>query len=276
MKYVLALLSLGLIVSAVYTTSAPAGSGDILVLSEANTVSLNLPIDNSSAKDIQIELMEKSEKLSKNAAIYLVLNSPGGSIDAGKNIIETAKGIPNPIHTVSLFSASMSFILSQRLGTRYVLDSTTMMSHRASAGGLEGQLPGSLVTRTLAVLNEVTELEQMVATRAGLKLDVYQRLIADEMWITGRAAMNTRFADRLVSVRCDKTMNGPGKEHVIDLVFLRARVTFHKCPLITAPVSVALDRYTSDSKEAFLQAVYDRPGFLQDIVRTHKFEQVWR
>lgn len=277
MKYLLtALIGLGIVAALTYTASAGGQADNTLVLSDRNTVALNMPIDAGSARDVQLELMAKSASLPKSTPIILVLNSPGGSVDAGRMIFETAKGLPQKVNTVSLFSASMSFILSQNLNDRYVLGSTTMMSHRATAGGLEGQLPGSLLTRTLSVLANITELEQQIADRNGYKLADYQKLIADELWMTGQQAVNLRFADRIVNIRCDKSMDGPGRVEIFDLVMFRAKVTFHKCPLITAPISVEMDSYTMESRDLFLQAVYDRPGFLRDVIKTNRFEQVWR
>ena len=73
--------------------------------------------------------------------IYLFLNTPGGSIQAGLELIEGLNGINRPIHTVTLFAASMGWQLVQHLGTRYVLKYGVLMSHKAR-GQFSGEFGG--------------------------------------------------------------------------------------------------------------------------------------
>ena len=111
-----------------------------ILLTDKNTVVLNKSFTGKSVAEVQNKLLELSLKSGQD--LYLFLYSPGGSISAGKQLISFAKALPNKVHTVTQFAASMAYITAQHLDTRYVLPSATMMSHRASIGGLGGQVPG--------------------------------------------------------------------------------------------------------------------------------------
>lgn len=230
----------------------PDTSG-VITLSESNTVSLNTPIEGSTIKEVSKRLLEVSDNLSSKKPIYLVLNSPGGSIEAGNELIELAKGLPQDVHTITLFSASMSFQISQNLGKRYMTSAGTMMSHRAAVGGVEGNIPGNAFTRLYYYLEMVTRLDQIAADRAGMNIEDYQKLISNELWMGGEQAVDLGFADEVVKVKCDKTLRGPGPVQHIRMFIFSADVTFDKCPLITSPTEVEGDKraeqYFNSSKQ---------------------------
>lgn len=251
-----------------YEPEAIGTNPDVIVLSDRTTVSLNLPITDESVKNLQVEFMEKSSKLKSSQPIFFVLNSPGGSIEAGQRLIETIKGLPQKVHTVSLFSASMSFIFSQYLDNRYVLENSKLMAHRATAGGIEGQVPGSLLSRTMDLLADVTRIEATVANRAKLPLSNYRELVRDELWMGGEAAVELKFADKVVRVRCDKSLQGPGASQIFDAFVFKLRVVFSKCPLITTPLSVELAERTEKSTSFARELFYDKPAFIRDYIET--------
>ena len=256
---------LGLVLLLCIPREADSKSRKVITLRDTNTVSLNMAIDGSTAKDVQQQLMNLSQNLPTYEPIYLVLNSPGGSINDGEKIIETARGIPQLVHTISIFSASMSFIISQYLDKRYILDAGQMMSHRAYAEGLSGQVPGNLVTRTLGLLSNLEQVDEHVAKRAGLDRVAYQELIRDELWMRGQKAVDLKFADETTSVRCAKSLNGPGETKHVRVFMFDVKVVFHRCPLITEPLSVEIDGAPSDKvKRQIHEMLYDKAAYLRD------------
>lgn len=237
MKTAITMTMLVLAMSACATNN----KGEVLTISEKNTVSLNLPIVSSTASRVNRELLEKSRKLKDGEPIYLVLNTPGGSIDDGLKIIEVAKSLPRPVHTISLFNASMGFIIAQYLDNRYVLESSTMMSHRAFVGGIRGEYPGSLISRFMAIGNQLMGINSKVATRAGLPLMKYLDLTANELWMGSEQAIQLKFADKEIVLRCDNSLQGAGPIETLDLGLFAVNVKFNKCPLITEPTIVSGD-----------------------------------
>lgn len=237
-------VGIGLLLSLGMSKSKAKIDENIIVLSEKNTVSLNTPIMPDTARTAQEDLLAASDKLSKNDPIYLVLNTPGGSIEAGNEIIATAKGLPQKVHTITMFSASMGFQIVQNLDTRYMLPSATMMSHRAAVGGVQGNIPGSAFTRLYYFLEMVTNLDAIAAKRAGMDFEQYQAAVAEELWLGSENAVAMNFADKIVNVQCDKTLRGPGKEQTISVFIFTVKVRYNKCPLITSPEFLGGDNYT--------------------------------
>lgn len=249
---------------------------DVLVLSAKNTVSLNVPITEDSVKSLQVELMDKGNSLNASTPIILVLNSPGGSIDAGMKLIETAKGLRQPVNTLSMFSASMSFITSQYLGTRYAMGNSTLMSHRAYLGGVEGQIPGSFISRTNHILDALVGVDKFVANRAGLTLEGYEKAISNELWLDGKGAVDMKLADKVVRVRCDSTLQGPGVAQRMQVMMFTIKITYHKCPLITEPLSFEIENrggLTAEADHVWGLYLNDKPKFIEEYIVNGKFNQ---
>jgi len=232
MKYLMIALLISACTSAENKAVNPANTNPILTLSEKNTVLLNMPIMGAIAATVSKELLEKSDDLKDGEPIYLVLDTPGGSVDDGLKIIEVAKSLPRPVHTVSMFNASMGFIISQSLGDRYIISSSTMMSHRASIGNISGSFPGSFITRFQSIANQLMKINSDVAARAGIGLNSYLGMIANELWMNPDEALKNKFADKVVTLRCDKSLRGPGSPRELDLGLFVVKIRFNKCPLI--------------------------------------------
>jgi len=227
----------GILIMGALALTAEGADPNVIVLSDRNTVALRLPMTPETVTHVQKELIKKAQNGAKD--IYLVLNSPGGSISSGKLLIETAKGLGARVHTISMFSASMSFITSQGLGKRYAMSSSTLMSHRAFAGGLEGQVPGSLLSQVNGLMADIWEIEEMVSKRAGISHDTYGNLIQDELWMTGNVAKKMGFVDEVVHIRCGKSLNGDAEPIELKMLIFDLSVVFPKCPLLEQPSSIS-------------------------------------
>lgn len=133
-RILIALLSL-IVTSQVYATPRT------VLLRTDNTVYLQGEVSSRSMTDIQnnlLDLVLLRQKSGKSYPIYLVLDSPGGSIVAGEDFIQFAKTLKN-VETITFFAASMASAIVEALpGNRLVVESGTMMFHRA-AGGFQGQ-----------------------------------------------------------------------------------------------------------------------------------------
>src|ERR1700676_2211529 len=91
---------------------------ETISLTSTNTLVLNTEVNGESASKIislARELDAKAGFFGKKKPLYLFLNTPGGSIQSGLEIIEALKGLGRKVNTISLFAASMGFQLVQNL-----------------------------------------------------------------------------------------------------------------------------------------------------------------
>jgi ATP-dependent protease ClpP protease subunit len=206
-----------------------------IVLTSQNSVSFNQPVREDYAAKKQLELMAKDFLLPKTQPIYLILDTPGGSVFAGNQFIDFAKSLNRPIHTIVIFAASMGYQITQELGKRYITTTGTLMSHRGAISGLSGQVPGELNARLKMLEDSLVGMNERAAKRVGMSLDSYQNAIINELWVSGEAAVKSGHADEVASVSCDKSLSGSYFDEVAT-IFGPVHVEYSKCPLISAPI----------------------------------------
>jgi ATP-dependent Clp protease protease subunit len=219
----------------------------VLTLSESNTISFNQPFTARYVAQKQVEILALDAELDEGESITLVLNTPGGSIDAGNRLIDMIAGLGRPVNTLTLFSASMGYHTVQNLGTRYITPSGTLMSHRASIRGLGGTIDGEAETALAWIKAIVDIMDFKAATRVGLDLLTYKELIRDELWITGQEAVTKNHADAVAVAKCDESLSGTYTD-LFYTMFGPVSVTFSKCPLVTAPLKVESANRKAKSK----------------------------
>lgn len=226
---------------------------ETLHLNKNNMVIIRDAISALTAATAEQELLARNRELKAGAPIYLVLDTPGGDVDAGSQIADLAQGLNRPVHTITIFAASMGFNLVQRLGTRYVFPSGRLMAHRATIGSLGGQIPGEFLTRAAMVYNDVTMLERQNASRMGISFEQYTALVLNEYWVKGEVAVLENAADRVAYVTCDKSLEG---SHVqtMNTLFGPVNVTWSNCPNVPTPLKIeagANDKLTISIQEYF-------------------------
>lgn len=208
----------------------------VITLGKSNTLVFRDIVTQQSMGALELKLIEMSNTLPPSTPIYLVLETPGGDIDAGAQMIDLARGLPQEIKTITMFSASMGFHIVESLGERLITPSGTLMSHRAAIDGLAGHVPGEAVVRLNKILTQVTDMDKRVSKRVGLSLNDYQALVHDEYWVSGQDAVNDHMADKVVLISCAEDLSGSYTQNISTL-FGTLSVEWSNCPAIGAPLS---------------------------------------
>lgn len=131
--------------------------------------------------------------------IYILLNSPGGSVLDGALIVSAIEGSPVPVYTVvEGLCASMCQIIHAYGTKRMMTDRTILMGHPAS-GGVSGTLE-QMQSRLSMIQRYVNKFNAYIAKRAGLTLNAYLTMVVSEMWLDAEDATNMHFNDEIVSI----------------------------------------------------------------------------
>ena len=256
-----------------------------VTLTERNTIVLRNVVDSQSVAGVQVKAAKLSQGLSKDEPIYLFLDTPGGEVGAGGELITALKGLPQKVHTITSFAASMGFITAQSLGNRYILPGGILMSHRAR-GGASGQIPGELNVRVKFFTDMLDDQDAAIAKRVGMSKSSYQNLIRDEYWVYGQKAVDAKMADRVILARCDKTLSEGKIVEIIYTFFGPVKVTYSSCPLISAPLEISFDGLSLSNyddrdkvmmgtvRKTVLSLVYNKREFYHDYVLTNEYKKV--
>jgi ATP-dependent protease ClpP protease subunit len=242
-----------------------------LLLNARSTLTFRGVVTSEKIATMQLELIEMSRKLNVGETIYLVLDTPGGEIDAGKQFIDTTKSIPQEVKTITVFAASMGFQFVQNMGERLIVPSGTLMSHRARFGGLSGQVPGEYITRLNYGYRGVLKLDVNAAERMGLSLEKYQALVHDEYWVDGQDAVEDHAADRMVLARCDESFNGTSEELLGEMFGVKIYGVMSKCPIYTGILALKMHGGESDpvarsKAEAAFRGYLNRRSFVEKYI----------
>lgn len=227
-----AIISSLLLCGAAVNSKVDAGP-DIINLDLNNTVNFRGVVDSVSVTKAILELSELDTlRGSKDYPLYLVLDTPGGSIEDGNDFIQFAKTIKN-LHTVSIFAASMGSAIVEALpGDRFITQNGTLMFHRAR-GGFRGQFNDGEVEQQLAFWKSVvTSMEQENANRMGISLEDYKQKVVNEWWIYGKDAVNQNAADKVVSLKCSKELIEAEEVVPVQLFVFSVDAIYSKCPLL--------------------------------------------
>lgn len=232
----LKILSLTLLLVLSQTASPQARVNQKVVLSPTNSVVWRGEVSGYSATQTALKLAVLAVKRGiKGYPLYLVLDSPGGSIPAGNMFIDFAKTISN-LKTITIFSASMAAAIVESLpGERLITQNGELMFHRAYAG-VEGQVEvGELETRLAMIKDEVRKMEIINAGRLGLTLDAYKERVRNEMWLDADESLANKAADRVVDIYCTQEMIFRKDEVVLQAFFGIVKFSFSECPLFRVP-----------------------------------------
>ncbi|CAA9349929.1 MAG: ATP-dependent Clp protease proteolytic subunit [uncultured Nocardioidaceae bacterium] len=134
------------------------------------------------------------------ADIFLYINSPGGSVDAGMAIYDTMQFISNDVATVGMgLAASMGqFLLcAGEAGKRYALPHARIMMHQPS-GGLGGSA-SDIKIQAEQSLHIKKQLFDLISVHTGQSRQQVETDADRDRWFTADQAQQYGFIDHVVS-----------------------------------------------------------------------------
>lgn len=159
---------------------------------------LNKSVDDDNMALICSQLLTLSAK-DPERDIYLLINSPGGSVTAGVMLYDVMESIPNDVATVALgMAASMGqFLLTNGApGKRYIAKNARVLLHQP-LGGYAGT--STEIEIGAALINSMKDqLAGITADRTGKTLDQVKADGDHDHWFTAEEAVEYGFADQLV------------------------------------------------------------------------------
>ena len=134
------------------------------------------------------------------ADIFLYINSPGGSVDAGMAIYDTMNYISNDVATVGMgLAASMGqFLLcAGARGKRYALPHARIMMHQPS-GGMGGSASDIKIQAQQSLYIKKV-LFELISQHTGQPLEQVERDADRDRWFTAPQALEYGFIDKVVA-----------------------------------------------------------------------------
>lgn len=222
---------------------APEKGPEEITLDADNTVVMDMEYTPTTVAQVMLKVQDMDSKLPFWKPIYLVVNSPGGSIEAGLELIDNLNGIGREIKTVTLFSASMAFQNVQGVpGTRYITPTGTLMAHKAR-GQFGGEFPGQLDSRYQYYLRRLGKLDETTVARSKghYTLATWQQAYENEHWCEGQDCVDQGLADQVAVVKCGKSLRGTVTAKMeVSFLGMPIQVMAKKaaCPTITGALEV--------------------------------------
>ena len=134
------------------------------------------------------------------ADIFLYINSPGGSVDAGMAIYDTMNYISNDVATVGMgLAASMGqFLLcAGAKGKRYALPHARIMMHQPSGG--MGGTAADIAIQAEQMLYTKRMFQERVSFHTGQDQATIEADSDRDRWFTAQEAKDYGFIDKVIT-----------------------------------------------------------------------------
>jgi len=138
------------------------------------------------------------------ADIFLYINSPGGSVDAGMAIYDTMQFVENDVATVGMgLAASMGqFLLAAGAkGKRYATPHARIMMHQPS-GGIGGSASDIRIQAEQSILLK-KQLNELQSLHTGQTIEQVELDSDRDRWFTATQAQEYGFIDHVVRTAGD-------------------------------------------------------------------------
>lgn len=174
-------------------------------VSKDRVIYLNDQVTYDSAQYVTNQIKELQSKSS--APIWLLIDSPGGSVLDGATIISEMEASKAPVNTVcTRLCASMAAMIHSYGAKRYALDRAILMYHPASAGA-SGQVP-NMLSQLTTITRYVDKMVANVVNRSKVSKAEFEKLVAYELWIDAEDANAKGLNDGTVNLSVSSAPSG--------------------------------------------------------------------
>jgi ATP-dependent Clp protease protease subunit len=173
-----------------------------IVISRDNSIFIVQEVSYETMSRAQQEFLDLVLRRKPNDPIYIVLDTPGGSVEAGMRFYETVKPYKN-VHTITLRSYSMGALLVQAIpGQRLMVETGDLMFHHIKAG-FQGYMTQADLEKQLAAFRAIELKMALIATsRSKLTIAQYTAKIVDDWFLSVDEAIKFGLIDKEVTVEC--------------------------------------------------------------------------
>lgn len=158
-------------------------------------------VDNESARDAIRKLWYLEFKESGKPILF-VINSPGGSVDAGLAIWDQVKMISSPVVTlVTGMAASMGSVLSlcAAPGKRFATPYARIMIHQPSLGGVVKGQATDLDIQAKEILKMKSMLVDLYSEATKKSREIIEKKLDRDTWMSAEEALDFGLLDGIVS-----------------------------------------------------------------------------
>ncbi len=170
-------------------------SGNPVFISQ-RVIDISGGIGFDSMKKAQKEVLELASH--GDEPIWMRINSPGGSVDAGLILIDTMKAVKAPIHCIVESSAySMAAIILTYCDKRYGMPHATFMLHEASYG-TAGEDPQNR-SKIDFLTKYLDRLHEEIAKNIKMDPKKYRARIRDAWWMLADEAKTAGLIEDVIT-----------------------------------------------------------------------------
>lgn len=183
--------------------SMPSGSPEVQVqeldTTGAAIIQLNTEVTEQTVNETIDQIKDALAK--KKQAIYLLLDSPGGSVYDGARLITAMDNSEIPVYTVCTdLCASMAAQILEHGMKRYMVDRTTVMFHSATTSVDQDGEIDKIYSRLGRSKRFIDKLDYYVAARSGMTYEQFKFKAMQEYWDDAEDALRDHLIDGIVTI----------------------------------------------------------------------------
>lgn len=166
---------------------------------DAAIVQLNTEVNEKSVDEAIAGIKQANKEQKKT--IYLLLDSPGGSVYDGGRLIAAMGASKAPIYTVVTgLAASMAAIITEYGKERYMMDRTTLMFHPASMQVMIAGEVDKILSRLSYGKRSIDKMDMHTAQRSGFTFEAFKARTEQELWDDAEDALHDHLIDAIVDI----------------------------------------------------------------------------